>query len=172
MALNWVRAIGTFFGRTESLWGSVVFGSPPENIQQATPEEVWRDLETGRNAVLVDVRTKPEWQFVGVPDLSALGKSVVTLEWNRYPDMTIDQGFAEELFRIVGDDGPDRIYFICRSGQRSMAAAQCVASAAGRSGRVVQCFNVSEGFEGDRNQEGRRGLVNGWKFRGLDWVQS
>ncbi len=149
-----------------------MFGSPPEKIHQVTPDEVWRDLESSQGSVLVDVRTKPEWQFVGVPDLSALGKGVVTLEWNRYPDMSVDQDFADELFRIVGEDGPDRIYFICRSGQRSMAAAQCVASAARRLGRVVECINVSEGFEGDRNQEGRRGLVNGWKFRGLDWVQS
>ena len=149
-----------------------MFGSPPENIRQVSPVEVWRDLETSRDAVLVDVRTKPEWQFVGVPDLSALGKNVVTLEWNRYPDMSIDQGFAEELFRIVGEDGPDRMYFICRSGQRSMAAAQCVASAARKAGRVVECINVSEGFEGDRNQNSRRGTVNGWKYRGLDWVQS
>ena len=149
-----------------------MFGSPSEHVSEVTPDEAWRDLESGQGAVLVDVRTRPEWQFVGVPDLSSLGKSIVTLEWNRYPDMSIDEGFANTLFDSLGATWPDRIYFICRSGQRSMAAARCVASAVSEAGCDVQCINVREGFEGDRNGQGRRGTVNGWKVRGLDWVQS
>lgn len=149
-----------------------MIGESAEDISDISPDEAWRVLESSADTVLVDVRTRPEWQFVGLPDLSALGRSVLTLEWQRYPDMAIERDFAGKLFLEFGDRTPSRLLFICRSGQRSKAAARCVAAAAAGQDRAMECINVAEGFEGDRDHRGRRGSINGWKARGLDWIQS
>ncbi len=50
-----------------------------------TPEEAWRLLEEEGNAVLVDVRTQPEWAFVGMPDLSKVGKQPLLVSWQTFP---------------------------------------------------------------------------------------
>ena len=147
-------------------------GMPAVNVGEVSPQEAWHELAASDDAVLVDVRTTPEWQFVGVPDLSSLGKTAITLEWQRYPDMSVNERFADELIRILGPEPRSRIFFICRSGVRSMAAARSVAAAAAAAGKSVDCANVAEGFEGDRDDSGHRGSRNGWKFRGLAWRQS
>ena len=36
----------------------------------------------------------------------------------------------------------------------------------------ANCYNISEGFEGDKDEHGRRGSVGGWKAAGLPWMQS
>ncbi|MDA0339411.1 MAG: rhodanese-like domain-containing protein, partial [Proteobacteria bacterium] len=62
------------------------------------------------------------------------------------------------------EDAP--ILFLCRSGARSAAAARLMTQH-GHS----RCYNISEGFEGDPDASRHRGSVNGWKVRGLPWVQ-
>ncbi len=146
-------------------------GSSVAHVDEVSPEEAWQELAASDDAVLVDVRTRPEWQFVGLPDLSSLGRTAITLEWQRYPDMAVNEGFAEELVRLLGPEPPSRIFFICRSGARSMAAARSVAAAAAAAGQDIDCANVAEGFEGDRDDHGHRGSKNGWKVRGLAWRQ-
>src|SRR5690606_36029919 len=93
-------------------------------------------------AALVDVRTEAEWTFVGVPDLSATGKQPVLVQWQLYPSMQLNGQFVEQL-RKAGLTPLHRLYFICRSGARSLAAAQA-AQAAG----FPHAFNVADGFEG------------------------
>lgn len=113
------------------------------------------------DAVLVDCRTRPEWQFVGVPDVDG----VVFAEWNRYPDGTRNDRFVDELAE-AGVSPDDTVFFLCRSGARSRAAAQ-EATAAG----YRNAYNVSDGFEGPLDPSGRR-TVSGWKTDGLPWRQS
>jgi len=60
-------------------------------------QEALRMLAADSKAVMVDVRTEPEWQYVGAPDLSALDKEVLFLSWQVYPAMAVDPGFAERL---------------------------------------------------------------------------
>jgi rhodanese-related sulfurtransferase len=134
------------------------------------PTAAFELLASNKDAVLVDVRTRPEWSFVGVPDLQALGKETLFLEWQVFPAMQVDPGFVDTLTatlsrRGVPADAP--LLFLCRSGVRSKAAAS-VLTAGGRSA----CFNVSDGFEGPRDDDGHRGHVAGWKAAGLPWVQS
>ena len=57
--------------------------------------------------------------------------------------------------------------FICRSGARSAAAASAMTQAG-----YTSCWNVAQGFEGDRDAVGHRASVGGWKAAGLPWVQS
>lgn len=117
------------------------------------------------SAVLVDVRTSAEWQWVGGADLSSLGKRVVGIEWMRSTGEP-NAEFVEQLGEAgVGPETP--VLFLCRSGGRSAAAA----SAATASG-LGPAYNVSGGFEGDPDAHGHRGTVNGWKVDGLAWRQS
>ena len=129
------------------------------------PTEAWKLLTENRGAQLVDVRTRPEWMFVGLPDLTSLGRRPVLQSWQVFPGMEIDANFTAELTDQLADkDAP--LLFICRSGGRSRAAAQAMTAAGYRS-----CYNVAEGFEGNPDTERHRGKTGGWKAAGLPWVQ-
>lgn len=133
--------------------------------------EAWSLLTSDPKAQLVDVRTTPEWTFVGVPDLSGIGRETRLIEWQRYPTMETDaDAFAEEATRILRDAGAGSdtpLLFLCRSGARSRAAAIAM-TARGFS----RAYNVAGGFEGDLDTEKHRGRKNGWKVSGLPWRQS
>jgi len=141
-------------------------------VDEADPAVAYALLETDPNAALIDVRTRAEWAFVGVPDLSALGRQIWPIEWVGFPDMAPNRAFLDELSARMGGRKPSRMFFICRSGSRSMAAAQSVAMALVQQGIDAHCTNVAEGFEGDLDQDGHRGGMNGWKARGLPWRQN
>jgi rhodanese-related sulfurtransferase len=143
-----------------------------DTVAEVLPHEAWELLKTEPNAVLVDVRTRAEWSYVGVPDLESIGKELIRVEWLAFPDMTVNPGFTGELFSSFGDRFPGKIFFICRSGVRSQDAAEYVADVLSEIGRNARCYNVAEGFEGDLDGKRRRGSVGGWKKHGLPWRQS
>lgn len=128
------------------------------------PAEAYAALAADEDAVLVDVRTAAEWNYVGVPDLSDLGKRVIYLEWQRFPDGAVNGDFVGQL-RDAGIPDSAPIYFLCRSGVRSAAAARA-ATAAG----LGPSYNVADGFEGPHDEHGHR-TVSGWKAAGLPWRQ-
>jgi len=128
------------------------------------PSAAYAALQARPGAVLVDVRTIAEWSYVGVPDLSPIGTRALFLEWQRFPDGELNEGFVQELREMgVAEGAP--IYFLCRSGVRSAAAAEA-ATAAG----LGPSYNVSGGFEGPLDQMGHRSVA-GWKVAGLPWRQ-
>jgi rhodanese-related sulfurtransferase len=134
-------------------------------VDNVSPSQAWEALSQDPEAQLVDVRTEAEWAFVGVPDVSAIGKEPVLVPWQFYPGMEVNAAFLDEL-RNAGVRPTQSLFFICRSGGRSMAAAQ-IASRAG----YPNSFNVAHGFEGPPDSEGHRGTVAGWKAEGLPWRQ-
>ena len=120
--------------------------------------------------MLIDVRTQAEWAYVGTPDLTALDKTPLFLEWQTYPSMQVDGQFAARLETMLESAGVDRgasLLFLCRSGARSRAAAIAMTNAG-----WGPCFNVSDGFEGQLDRLSRRRSVNGWKTAGLPWSQT
>jgi rhodanese-related sulfurtransferase len=134
-------------------------------IEDVAPRQVWEALMSNPTSALCDVRTNAEWSFVGVPDLSQTGKKPVLIQWQVFPSMQGNPKFVEAL-QEAGLGHEDPIYFICRSGARSMAAAQA-AKAAG----YKHVFNVRDGFEGPPDARNHRGAVGGWKCEGLPWRQ-
>ncbi|GIT92783.1 sulfurtransferase [Jannaschia pagri] len=140
-------------------------------VSEVHPQRAWEILSADTAAVLVDVRTQPEWTFVGGPDLSALGRDAIRLEWKSWPGMSQNPTFVGALLEQARPL-PSAFLFLCRSGARSLDAAQAVASALDERGHHVPCINVAEGFEGDLDAEEKRGGLNGWKARGLAWRQS
>ena len=129
------------------------------------PREAWARLESDPDAQLIDVRTDAEWVFVGRPELSALGKQVRFIGWLGFPGGQLNPNFVEQV-EAEGFSKDQPLLFICRSGQRSMHAARAMTAA----GYKI-CYNVAEGFEGDKNEEEHRGSSGGWKVAGLPWVQ-
>lgn len=139
------------------------------HIADVPVAETWTRLKADPKAVLIDVRTKAEWAFVGVPDLSALGRRPVMMEWQSFPESRVDAQFVDRLAALLlaaGASQDDALYFICRSGGRSRMAAEAMAEAGFR-----RCANVAEGFEGPLDDRRHRGVVAGWKASGLPWMQ-
>jgi rhodanese-related sulfurtransferase len=134
-------------------------------VRDVSPQEAWEALISDPEAHLVDCRTDAEWQYVGIPDLRRAGKQAVLVSWQYFPSGNVNTSFVEEL-RDAGVEPGHRVYFLCRSGVRSLAAAQ--AAAAEGYGRVL---NIAQGFEGPHDAEGHRGAVAGWKADGLPWRQ-
>lgn len=132
--------------------------------------EAFEALSSEPQSMLIDVRTKAEWGYVGIPDLSAIGKETLLVEWQSYPAMTVNADFAEVLAAELTRRGigPETaLFFLCRSGARSLAAAKAMTAEG-----FDRCFNVAGGFEGPLDDERHRGGVDGWKAAGLPWVQS
>jgi rhodanese-related sulfurtransferase len=130
-----------------------------------TPRQAWDLLSADPGAALVDVRTRAEWSYVGVPDLGPLGRAAVLVEWVGYPDGEPNPAFLDEL-AAAGVETAAPVLFLCRSGVRSKAAA-----AAARSAGYAKVYNVTEGFEGPLDGAQHRGGA-GWKAAGLPWRQS
>ena len=134
-------------------------------VENSAPTDVWNALLTDPDAQMVDVRTDAEWNFVGLADLSEAGKTPALIPWQIFPSMQVNMGFVEQM-KQAGLKPEHKIYFLCRSGVRSMAAAQA-AIAAG----FPHAFNIADGFEGPPDREGHRGMVSGWKAADLPWRQ-
>jgi rhodanese-related sulfurtransferase len=123
-----------------------------------TPAEAYEVWQLAPGAKLVDVRTGAERAWVGqVP-------GAVELEWLSWPGSQQNPAFVAQLRQQV--DPEALVMFLCRSGGRSDAAARA-AQAAG----YTSCYNVLEGFEGDRDANGHRNRIGGWRHAGLPWKQ-
>ena len=120
------------------------------------PALAWQWVQAG-NAVLVDVRTDAERAWVGqVP-----GAKVVA--WKQWPQMLMNPDFETQLQAVVPSGS--KVLLLCRSGVRSVAAAQRATELG------LQAYSILEGFEGDLDANGQRGKLNGWRYRGLPWQQ-
>ena len=138
------------------------------HIQAVSVEDTWARLKSDPRSVLVDVRTIAEWAYVGLPELSMIGKRPVLVEWQGSDDR-LNTTFVERIIEALNPIGADReseLFFICRSGQRSLKAAQAMAAAG-----YTRCRNVADGFEGPLDASRHRGQVVGWKAKGLPWAQ-
>lgn len=124
---------------------------------QVPPALAWQ-LFSSDEALLVDVRSAEERKFVGhVP-------GSLHVAWATGTALTRNPRFARELEAKTGKDAV--VLLLCRSGKRSALAAEVAAKAG-----LKRVFNVLEGFEGEIDQHQHRGSADGWRYRGLPWVQ-
>jgi rhodanese-related sulfurtransferase len=130
-----------------------------------TPEEAWKLLSDIPEAVLVDCRTDAEWRFVGVPDTSSLGRNVVYVQWSGVDGRHNDR-FVDELIEAGVAPADRPVVFLCRSGNRSIGAAEAATEAG-----IAPSYNVLDGFEGHLDEQGHRG-GSGWRAGGRPWKQS
>ena len=122
-----------------------------------SPEDAWALFPRG-DALLIDVRTAEERTFVGhVPETRHVA-------WMTGLSLSRNPRFVKELEGQAGKD--EVVLLLCRSGKRSAAAAEAAAK-----GGFRNVFNILEGFEGDLDEQQRRGAFNGWRHAGLPWIQ-
>ena len=122
-----------------------------------SPQLAWAWVQAGE-AVLVDVRSDAERAWVGfVPDAQPLA-------WKQWPGMAMNPDFDAGI-QALGADGK-KLVLLCRSGVRSIAAAQRATELG------LQAYNILEGFEGDPDANAQRGRIGGWRFHGLPWRQN
>lgn len=125
------------------------------------PHAAYAFLQEQPEAVLVDCRTEIEFMYVGHP----VGAEHVA--WQEGAEWEIDPEFADKVKRLVRGDLTRPVLLICRSGLRSVYAADCLESAG-----FSSVINVLEGFEGPLDEKYHRGALGGWRFRGLPWQQT
>jgi len=135
-------------------------------IQDISPAEAWQMLQQER-AVLLDVRTTMEYQYVGHP------VGAVHVPWKEPPDWEVDPQFVAKARAALAEKAGDLpveeipVLTICRSGKRSLAAAEALARQGFR-----EVYNIGEGFEGDLDEKSHRSTVNGWRVNNLPWEQT
>lgn len=126
-----------------------------------TPAEAYALLQAAPEALLIDVRTNAERDWIG--RVAVADNQQAAIEWNIYPGGTPNPAFLERLQQLAR---PDQVLlFLCRSGVRSRHAAT-LATANG----FGNCFDILEGFEGDRDAAGHRKTIGGWCVAGLPWT--
>jgi rhodanese-related sulfurtransferase len=122
-----------------------------------TPQLAYQWWQSGE-AVLVDVRSDAEREWVGfVPGALAIA-------WKQWPGMALNPEFDARIQTASPDS--KKLLLLCRSGVRSIAAAQRATTLG------LEAYNILEGFEGNPDAHGHRGIVGGWRFHGLPWKQN
>lgn len=125
-----------------------------------SPQEAMAVLQADPSAKLIDVRTAAERDWVGrvvIPD-----EQHAAVQWSLYPGGTPNPAFLEQLSAVAA---PDQVlFFLCRSGVRSRHAATLATEHGYRN-----CFDILEGFEGDKDAAGHRKTIAGWCVAGLPW---
>ena len=129
-------------------------------VENLDPNQAWHLLQTDSDAVMVDVRTKMEHNFVGHP----LG--AVHIPWKEFPDWQVNAGFVDQVIKTVPNKNAP-VLLLCRSGQRSLDAAVALEAAG-----YTRLINIVEGFEGPLDDNKHRGNLGGWRFHDLPWEQS
>ena len=120
--------------------------------------EAWDFLQEDPNAKLIDIRSSMEFLFIGHPTNS------IHIGWMEEPDWDINPNFVEDIKAVQEDNCP--IVMICRSGNRSEIAGDQLLEAG-----LTNIYHITEGFEGDRDENNHRGTLNGGRFHGLPWEQ-
>ena len=124
-----------------------------------TPQEAREVVQRVPGARIVDVRTRAELDWVGrVP-------GAIEIEWFAYPGNQLNVHFIQTLKHSVSTES--LLMFLCRSGQRSSHAAKAATEAG-----FPDCYNILEGFEGNKDASGQRNRSGGWRYAGLPWSQS
>ena len=129
-------------------------------IENLSPKQSWELMQANPGAVLIDVRTKMEHDFVGRP-LNALH-----VPWKEVPDWQINPEFIEQVKQAVSDV-TNPVLLLCRSGKRSLEAADVLQEAG-----FKHLVNILDGFDGDLDENKHRGNLGGWRFCQLPWEQT
>ena len=144
-------------------------------IEECEPSLAYQKLIQDDFCYLIDVRSKAEWNFVGYPNSKNMKNDIIFCEWAFYPLMQENPYFNDEILSKLNLKSCKKLFFICRSGSRSLHAAYSVQATLTQQQNIkntIKCINVKFGFEGDLSRDKRRGFSNGWKFSGLPWKQS
>jgi rhodanese-related sulfurtransferase len=129
-------------------------------MRNLLPRETWALMQAHPEAVLIDIRMEIESLYVGRPP------GAFNIPWYEYPEFTPDAAaFCRQVEEQAGGK-TGTVILLCRSGQRSLEAAQALIDAG-----FTDVVNVVHGFEGDLDAHFHRSALNGWRFDQLPWEQ-
>ncbi len=136
-----------------------------DQLNHISPAEGFDILQRDSRALFIDIRSNMEFLFVGHP------RGAIHLPWIDEPDWTVNKDFVREIRQLLlggvsQDHGSPPIILICRSGKRSKEAGETLVKAG-----IKNVCHISEGFEGDLDEQHHRSAIGGWRFRGLPWEQ-
>lgn len=129
-------------------------------MKHLLPRQAFEFVQANPDALFVDCRSDAEYSFVG----HAVG--AMHVPWYDAPDWDFNPDFVTDVKKLAGHSLDRPIVLICRSGKRSVEAAEALEKAG-----FENVSNVLHGFEGDLNAERQRGRINGWRHEGLPWEQ-
>lgn len=134
-------------------------------LNHISPTDSYEILQRESRALFIDIRSNMEFLFVGHP------KGAIHVPWIDEPDWTVNKNFVKEIRQLLlggvsQEHGSPPIILICRSGKRSKDAGEALIQAG-----IKNVCHVSEGFEGDLDEQHHRSTTGGWRFRGLPWEQ-
>lgn len=129
-------------------------------IHNLNPREAWKFMQENPGSILIDVRSKMEFSYVGHPC------GAIHIPWKEAPSWAVNHNFIPEVQKEVPDKSTP-VLLLCRSGQRSLAAADAL-----REVGYTNLVNIDEGFEGPLDDDKHRGTQGGWRYHGLPWEQS
>lgn len=134
-------------------------------LNHISPTDSYEILQRESRALFIDIRSNMEFLFVGHP------KGAIHVPWIDEPDWTVNKNFVKEIRQLLlggvsQEHGSPTIILICRSGKRSKDAGEALIQAG-----IKNVCHVSEGFEGDLDEQHHRSTTGGWRFRGLPWEQ-
>ena len=118
-------------------------------IKQIPSKEIKDYIKNNPKSVLLDVRTKEEWDQIGKPDGDKIGLKTYFLS-SQFQGRIINENFVEE-FKNLNIDKDCQVLIMCGSGNRSQRAAELLIQVG------YNCLNVSDGFRGDGEEK------IGWK---------
>ena len=116
-------------------------------IKQISSKEIKEYLKNNPKCVLLDVRTREEWNMIGKPDGEKIGLKTYFLSVQFGEERIFNENFVQE-FKNLNINQDHEILTICRSGGRSQAAADLLTR------ENYTCSNISDGFEGNQENVG------------------
>ena len=138
-----------------------------EGVKSISPKQAQALIEQEAKSLLIDVRSHMEFLFIGHP------VGAIHIPWIDEPDWDVNPNFVREVRQLLlgglAHDGSGRqvpVILICRSGKRSLEAAELLV----REG-FENVYNVDQGFEGELDDKHHRSTLGGWRFDGLPWEQ-
>jgi len=116
-------------------------------IKQLAAKDIKSYLMAESNSVLLDVRTKEEWETIGKPEGEKIGLKTYFLSIQFGNERILNENFIQE-FKNLKINQDKNILIICRSGARSQFAAELLTK------ENYACVNISDGFEGNQENVG------------------
>ena len=120
----------------------------PLNIQASDAFDI---LTKKLNSHLIDTRSDLEWKTTGIPDLSSTNKETNLINWGPILDQSFFKQYQE--FLLIRFNQKDSLFFICRSGSRSLMAAQFAIKFG-----FNNSFNIYDGFDNENDQNWKKKL--------------
>ena len=139
--------------------------------EDKSAKNAFEELNELKTNYLVDVRSLKEWNSKGVVEFLGDSNKVVLCEWRKYPSMTINENFIDQLCQKNNINSATALYFLCAAGIRSLEAAKFTNHKLEELGIILDCINISDGFDGNNSEFGGAGAFSGWKASGLPWCK-